>query len=516
MSNPDTIAPAAASFNDELFPGWQRFFALPSIAPHWIVMGILFVGALGLGYELLPGQIQRVAMLQRDGQSQQARALLEQSYLAGDQSFRTLFELQGLYEQFGQIDKAGVLLRLLIERNPRDANVQRRAISFYKMTQDEPAYIRALQAQIAQRYSEDACKELIGILRRDGQYSEEQAAIQNCRLRGYRRPEDMTRLASLVAVDGDLAQASTLLRMVDDVRRLKTEKDRIELFVILLELDQPREAYRRAVRWLRGAREPSLGLALTETLVNQNKHDLAIELTREISIQGDSVSLAVADVMLDRGETFAAKTYLRGWIEKAKLASLDTVSRFIIACLDAEDPENAMVGAQRFGLAKVPQDNLVALAEALAAVGRQSDFDAVRAVIRPEVLAGNSLLSAAVALQRGTPEAGQSLLSSVAVDELDEWRLSLWAKLMSNSGRDEAATVALRRLGVETQVQPVPQAQTGRVTVEPRMIRRPKRTVKRYRFRPGGALSKYRGKQNIAPQTAPAPFGSPGQPAGRG
>ena len=65
-------------------------------------MGVLFVGALGFGYVLLPGQVQRVAMLERDGQSQQARAMLEQSYLAGDQSFRTLYQLQGLYEQFGQ------------------------------------------------------------------------------------------------------------------------------------------------------------------------------------------------------------------------------------------------------------------------------------------------------------------------------------------------------------------------------------------------------------------------------
>ncbi len=512
MSNSQTIPSSGFSLGDRIHRSPLR-----AVASHWIVMGVLFIGALGLGYVLLPGQIQRVAMLERDGQAEQALAMLERSYHAGDRSFGTLYQLEGLYEQSGQIGKAAELLRLLIERNPRDANVQRRAVTFYKMTQDEPAYIRALQTQIAQRYTEDACKELIGILRRGGQFTEEQAAIQSCRLRGYRRPEDMMRLAALVAVDGDLAQASMLMRMVDDVRRLKTEKDRIELFVTLLELEQPREAYRRAVRWLRGARDLSLALTLTETLVNHNKHDLAIELIREVSVQGDSVSLAVADVMLDRGETFAARTYLRGWVEKARFNSLEVISRFIVACLDAEDPENAMAGAQRFGLAKLPQDNLVALAEALAAIGKQADFDAVRAVIQPEVMAANSLLSAAVALQRGAPEAGQSLLSLVAVDELDDWRLSLWAKLMSNSGRDEAATVALRRLGVVNPAQVVPLAQAERVAVEPRMIRRPKRTVKRYRFRPAGALSKYRTKQNILPQPAPAP--SPfnlGQPGGGG
>lgn len=485
-------------------PAWLN---LPS---HWVVMGVLFLGALGLGYELLPGQVQRIAMLERDGQSQQARNMLEHSYQSGDRSFQTLYQLQGLYEHFGQLDKASEILRRLIELNPRDVNVQRRAVTFYKMTQDEPAYIRALQAQIGLRYTEDACRELIGILRRNGQWTDEQAAIQTCRLRGYRRPEDISRLASLVAADGDLAQASALLRSVDDLRRLRTARERTQLFVMLLEIDQPREAHRRAVRWLRSARDPSHALALIDYMASANRHDLAIELARDISSPGDAISLAVPEVMLDRGETFAAKTYLRGWIEKARLGTTDLISRFIVACLDAEDPENAMAGAQRFGLAKVPQDDLVALAEALAAIGRQSDFDTVRAVIRPDVLAGNPLLGAAVALQRGAPEAGQTLLSSVAVDELDEWRLSLWAKLMSNSGRNEAATVALRRLGVDNQVQAQTPAQTQaeRVVTEPRMIRRPKKTVKRYRFRPGGALSAIRARQNAAPPPPPSSFGT--------
>ena len=177
-TNPSTAvgmaSKSAAQSNSWLLTG------LPS---HWVVMGILFIGALGIGYRLLPGQVQRVAMLERDGQSEQAKAVLEKSVQSGDRSFRTLYQLQGLYEHFGQLDKAADLLQMLIERAPRDPNVQRRAVSFYKMTQDEPAYIRALQAQIIQRYSEESCRELIGILRRRAQWADEQSAIQTCRTR---------------------------------------------------------------------------------------------------------------------------------------------------------------------------------------------------------------------------------------------------------------------------------------------------------------------------------------------
>jgi tetratricopeptide (TPR) repeat protein len=479
------------------FIGTAESLAL-RVPAHWIIMSTLFASGIGLGYVLLPGPVQRVAMLERDGQSQQARLILEQSYNAGDRSFRTLYQLQALYEHFGQLDKAGATLQELLAARPRDINVQRRAASFFKMTQDEPAYIETLKTQIDLRYSEEACKELIGILRRIGKSEQEQSAILSCRQKGYRRAEDTIRLAQLIAADGDLAQASSLLRGVDDVRRLKNERDRSQLFVILLETDQPREAHRRAVRWLRGAREPVFALSLIDHMVIANKHDMAIALARDVSNQGDSVSLAVAEVMLDRGETYAAKTYLRGWIDTARMTAIETVARFVSACLDAEDPENALAGARKYGLDKIPQENLVALAEALAATDRKSDFDVVRASIRPDVVAGNPLLGAAIALGSGTTEASKTLLSTVAVDELDEWRLSLWARLMANTGRSAVAAATLQRMGVETTAQ----AQPERVVLEPSMIRRPKK-VRRFQFRPRNAISALRAKRGQPQPAAP-------------
>jgi tetratricopeptide (TPR) repeat protein len=473
-------------------------------------MGMLFTAALFVGYELLPGQVQRVAMLERDGQANQARDLLEKSYANGDRSPRTLLQLQALYEQLGQIDKAKQLLETLLVQSPRDANVLKRASSFYKMTQNESAYIASLRAQIDVKYSEAVCREFLGLLRLHSSADAEQAGIQTCRQRGYRRTDDMIRLANLVAADGDLPQASAILRGVDDLRRLKTDKERGTLIVALLELDQPREAYRRAVRWLRSGRETNFALTIIDQMAIANKHDLGIELAREISVPGDAVSLAVAELMLDRGEPLAARSYLRGWIEKARLNSEDLVSRFILACLDAEDPDNAMLGAQRYGLDKLTQPDLVALAEALAATGRQQQFDMIRAVIKPDVLAENPLLGAAVALHGGAPEASQTLLSAVTVDELDEWRLSLWARLMNRTGRTEDAAVALERLGIEPQVaEPLTTAQPERIALEPRMIRRPKR-VNKVRFRRFPTLSSIRAKRPLA--TAPAVPKTPSSP----
>lgn len=479
------------------------------VPAHWLIMGTLFVGALGIGFALLPGQVQRVAMLERDGQAHEALELLEKSYSDGSHDIRSLMQIEQLYEQQGQLDKARAVLAELVERQPRDANVLKRGALFYKMTQDDDAYIATLSRQVALKYTEDTCRELIGILRLRNATTAEQAAIQDCRRHGYRRSDDIVRLASLVTVDGDLAQASALLRSVDDLRRLKSEKERTQLIATLLDLDQPREAYRRAVRWLRGQRETRLALSLITQFANANQHDIGIELAKDISAPGDAVSLSIAELMLDRGQPLAAQSYLRGWLEKAQLNNAELISRFIVATLDAEDPDAAMLAGRRYGLTKLPQPDLVSLAEALAATGRQADFDTIRDLIKPDVLAENPLLGAAAALQSGAPEAGQSLLSTVAVDELDEWRLSLWARLMDRTGKTAVANETLRKMGVDA----TPEAQPERVAVVPRMIRRPKRVVRaRYKRFPSSAAG--RARQNAPPPSLFNPFNWTNSPGG--
>jgi tetratricopeptide (TPR) repeat protein len=452
----------------------------PRVSPHVIVMLVLFLGALGIGYALLPGRAERIAMLERDGQTVPALAILEKSFKQGDRSVTTLYQLSGFYETFGQLEKSKEVLDLLAEQVPRDLSVQRRLAAFYKQTQNEDAYVRTLRLQIETKYEEKTCRELIGIHRRAGQYPQEQAALQLCRNKGYRKPEDIVRLAALLASDGDLAQSSVLLRSVDDLRRLKNEREKLQLFDALIATDQPREALRRAARWLRGQRDSSFALTLIEILSIDKRHDLAIELAKEISSPGDSISLAIAELMLGRGQGIAAKSYLRGWIDKVRFDSPEMVTRFIVAALDAEDPENAMVGARKVGINALSQTDLVALAEALAVVGKQADFDAVKAAIEPDVLAANPLLGAAVALQEGGKEATQQLLARVQVDELDEWRLSLWARLMDKTGRGDAATATLQQMGVEPTDTVQPAAVLPARTAAPgSLIRRIKQKPKR-------------------------------------
>ena len=51
--------------------------SFPAVKPHLVIMVTLFAGAAVVGVLLLPGENERVAMLERDGSNRAALALLE-------------------------------------------------------------------------------------------------------------------------------------------------------------------------------------------------------------------------------------------------------------------------------------------------------------------------------------------------------------------------------------------------------------------------------------------------------
>ena len=424
------LGPAWASSLVRLDALQHRMAARSPVRAHIFVMTLLFTVALAVGYFLLPGDAERIAMLERDGKTTQAKSILEIQFSAGDRRQRTLFLLQGLYEQSGDIPKARQTLELLAEQRPRDPNIQQRLGQFYKLTHAEPAYIKTLTAQIDLRYSELACRELIGLLRRSGAFAEEQATLIKCRQKGYRRPDDMIRLASLLAVDGDIKEASLLLRAVDDLRRLKNDRERVQLFDLLLENEQPGEAQRRAVRWVKGNKDDNFALTLISALVTSNRHDLAIELAREASVPGDSVFLAVAEIMVDRDQTTAAQSILRGWLDKAAALEPAVATRFVTAAIACGDADLALAGAQKAGLGNLPADTLEKLARAFDVSGRRVDSAALRASVRK--LTGNEVPDLVE-----PPPTGRRLAPTMKFTGLDPWRSALWKRL-----RDENKIVA--------------------------------------------------------------------------
>ncbi|MGE0769223.1 MAG: tetratricopeptide repeat protein [Hyphomicrobiaceae bacterium] len=419
------------------------------VPPHLVVMILIFVGAVVIGYLLLPDENERIAMLEGDGHDRQALGLLEQRFASGDRGQRTLFQMRNLYEEKGDIARARQMLELLAEARPRDANVQRHLAELYRSTQDERAYTGALEKRLAARPSQPVCKELIGIYRGKGDFDAEQRTLSYCRSKGYRRTDDIIRLAHLTAVDGNTIEAAALLKSVDDRRHLRRDTDRLMLFATLVEADDAVDAKRRAARWFKGSKDDTLVLQMIDTLAGSKRNELAAELADEVGRPGDAITLAIAELMLDNEDIDAARISLAEWLGHAKLGDGELAQRFVRAALDAEDPLLAYKAAKSSGLARLPQYDLISLAEALSAIDRPDESRSVRALIEPDAIAANLLLVAAVEVEQGKAEAARQLLSRVQVKALEDWRLALWARLMASTGRQETAEKTLRDIAAE-------------------------------------------------------------------
>lgn len=412
--------------------------------PHTIVMATIFAGAIAVGVGILPGESERIAALERDGQMRRALDLLEARFERGDRSQRTLFDLQRFYEYYGESDRSRQVLELLAGQRPRDPGILRQLALLYRSIQDDAGYKATLRRQLDLRYSEPVCKELIGLLRRDSDWSGEQALIKECRDSGYRRPDDLVRLAFLEASDGRMQEAARILSAVDDRRWLREAPERQLLFSALIENNQVVEAARRGTRWMRGLRDADMTIDLVYKLVDANRNDLAIQLARDVGQPGDAVSLTVGEIMIDQQQQSAARAYLKGWLDQNRGMDLELATRFITAAIDSEDVPLALDGARRFGLNRLEQQQLGALGLILASSAQWAEFDNVRPALSPETVGQDPMLAAAVELRQGRAELARGYLSRVRASSLNERRYGWFSRLSDQAGRSPQLNAVLR------------------------------------------------------------------------
>jgi tetratricopeptide (TPR) repeat protein len=485
----------------------RRFSLSRWVQPYNAVMIVLFVSGPIIAWLVLPGEDERIAALEQDGQYARALSRLEANYQQGDNRPRTLFQLQKLYEFYGERDKARVLLEKLAESRPKDAQVQRQLAQLYKQTQDEPRYIKSLKSQLAlsPRNPEPICRELIGLLRRNSEYQAEQATISDCRTKGYRRQDDLVRFAFMAAADGDFTEASKTLRAVDDRRWLGDSRERLLLFASLIEINQAPEALRRSIRWLRGQPDPDLALEMISMLTTANRNDLSLSLARQVGTQGDAISLAVAEIMVDQVQLAPARLYLAGWLDQKIPMDQEVATRFVTTALDAEDPRLALRGAETFGLANFDQATLAALGEAIGSSVPGPGFGAILTALTADTLAKHPLIVVAAEIRTGRLENARTVLSQIQLDSLDERQLQVIAALAAQAGRTLPSSTLLRP----------PPAQGASISGDATIVER--RVVGPAQARAKSILRRVEAKRqkqrrrvdrpanSVAPGTAPAP-----------
>ena len=486
--------------------GWKGLGS--RFAPsHTIVLALIFIGAMAVGWAVLPGEDERIEALERDGQTSRALALLQSRYDRGDRRQRTLVSLRRFYDYYGDSEKSLLLLEQLAAQRPRDLYLQRQLAQFYRQVEDEPNQIRVLKAQLVIRFSEPVCQRLIGLLRRAGDFAAEQVALNDCRANGYKRQEDLERLAFLFAADGNLGEAAQILKAVDDRRWLRGSRERLLLFDALIATKLPEDALRRGIRWYKGQPDEDFALEMISRLVAAERNDLGFKMAKDVGKPGDAVTLAAGEILVDQVQYEAARFFLSGWLQQAGDLSSETATRFVTAAIDAEDAPLALTAAETVGLRRFRPTLLVQLAEALLAAGKMQDFDKVRTVLPVENQSESGLVRAGIELREGHMDAARSVLASLTVDPADERRVALRAQLTAQAGRAVSTAPLVREpLRTETILG------TPNVTVAPgetraRRISVPVEVARRFKSRRLATRPpKQAQSQPLSPFFVPSPF----------
>ena len=97
---------------------------------------------------------------------------------------------------------------------------------------------------------------------------------------------------------------------------------------------------------------------------------------------GDAVFLSIGELMADREQTVAAQSILRGWLDKAANLDREVTGRFVNAAVTAGNPELALAGVQKAGVANLPPEAASALIRSLEQAGRRTEADGLRSSIR--------------------------------------------------------------------------------------------------------------------------------------
>lgn len=406
--------------------------------PYHAVLLAVFAVALGSGWSMLPGESERIAMLERDGHAREALGILESAYEGGDRRTRTLRQMLTLYEDQGNVAKAREILETLVTERPRDASLRDRLAKFYRGTGERSPRIAALRAQIGVRYAEAACRELIAAERLAGDPVAEAEAIQECRQRNYRRADDLSRLAMLAAASSDPVLASQIMRSIDDVRRLKEPSERYLFLSLLLDQGQPREASRRAVRWIRSAKDQTLAVGLIDVLAKSKYPEAAMEVAKDAGSVGDRISLTVAERMLEQAQPHVAQLYLRGWLENAQFESEEVVSRFVEAALLAQDHATALEGARKYGFSRLPPATSRDLVRALRAAGASKEADELSAAgpVAEEFGPPNPFPQDAGLGKIGVSVESQTRLAASGPEQVDP--LTGWRRFLAEQMSDDA------------------------------------------------------------------------------
>lgn len=335
------------------------------MAARYIFLGGLAAAAIATAVKLLPGDLERVSQLERDGRFESAMVELDRLRAEGNRDPRVAISLYKLKIHFGELDRAQALIEEYARTRPRDTQAQLGLVRFYQQTHQPEPYVTALRHLWERTRSVELQKELVGFYRINGRYGEEEELLDRASRIGRATTADLERLGLLAASRGDLLRAARALRRIDGRIDIQAQQSRLNLFAILLSLKEHDEAFERAATWLKAWQSQDITLALIDDFVEAGRSDLAIALSGRLGGAGSEVTLVGAELLAEAGRNAELKKRLAEYAEKSLPEKPEPASRFISLCIAAGDLEAAVKTARNIGLKQLSAETVTDLVDAL-------------------------------------------------------------------------------------------------------------------------------------------------------
>jgi hypothetical protein len=398
-------------------------------APIFGAMACAVVAAV-IGYLIIPGPLEQVTMLMRDGRDDAALEKADALIEAGHREPGLLMQTFLLNERYGNSERGMAALRAYFQASPNDAEAWRKAASTFAKTHNLEAQIDALEHLVNLTHEPPAVSGLARVYRLHARFDDELRVLQSVDA-AHLEAADTVRLASLLLGRNDLAQAASLLRKLDDQKKITTNDERMMLFGALVDQSNFDEAARRAVDWGVYKEVADLQDVFVGYLLRQGADGPALRLAMQTNTIADPRKMThLAQLLSDEGRYDLLENVVFQWLSYARQLpadGLDGYFRVVVDIgrqkgLDSQLFHQLLFALERRGSASVKASFLQAMYNQYGYVG----IAPYRGSLGADVLAARPILAARVLLQEHNLMASrhfllQSNLFTLSAQDRFDW-----------------------------------------------------------------------------------------------
>ncbi|KZK89717.1 hypothetical protein PsAD5_05004 [Pseudovibrio sp. Ad5] len=157
----------------------------------------LYLLFLGIGYALVPGQTEKIAVQIKEQKYHEAREHLLASFEEDDSSPEEYLQLAEIAEQLGFVEEMHRMHEAYIERSPDDLWVLRKIELYHRLAGDFRGYVETLKAVARLSAEPEDRDKLLSTLQFEGLYEEELSELSFFGGKGVLTPQQLGRLGML-------------------------------------------------------------------------------------------------------------------------------------------------------------------------------------------------------------------------------------------------------------------------------------------------------------------------------